>query len=405
MTDVRELIAYSSDPALVVNGRQTVLAINQAASELLGRSLDDTASPPTCNELLNAATGDGRALCSTECSAMNGLRHLHPYASGGCFIRCGAGGRVAANLRTLAIPGDPEDFDRPVAIIFVGKTEPPKVASAPPDDPRLRIMALGRFGVAFNGQFLPLEKWPRKQAVQLLKLLVTHVNRPLHRELLIERFWPDADAETGWNRLKVTVHCLRQCLREAGFDREAITTIDSSYLLQAESVWIDARSFETLVRDGRAHQRAGRAADAIRCYEEAKRIYRGDFMEGDLYADWCAEERERLCEIYIETLNALAELHFRQGEFAAAAQECHVALLREPCRESVHRLLMQSLIELKRYDGALRQFERCRQVLRTELGVQPSPETARVIAPLIRPAMAAGGRPHHQAALPAEAFT
>jgi DNA-binding SARP family transcriptional activator len=389
MTNPRDFVAYSSDPAIVVDGRQKVLAYNKAAADLVGLA-NESPSALTCDDMLNAVLAEGGTLCSKQCAAIDSLRHLHPFASGPCLVRDRAGGRVAAKIRTMAIPGDEEDPDRPVAVIFISPADAPPV-KPPTDDSRLHVQALGRFSVSFQGRRLDLEQWPRRQSVQLLKLLVAHADRPLHRERLIEHFWPDADAETGWCRLKVTVHSLRQKLREAGFDREAIITVDSSYLLQTEAVRIDAHDFEVLVREGRAHQRNDRVDDAIRAYEEAKRTYRGDFMEGDLYADWCAEDRERLCETYIEVLNALAELHFRRLSFAAAAQECHAALVREPCRESIHRLLMQSLIALQRQDSALRQFERCRQILLTELGVEPSAETFAVIAPLLRPAVARVG--------------
>lgn len=385
MTDPRELVAYSSDPAIVVDGRQKVLAYNKAAADLVGLPSESPASL-TCDDMLGAVLAEGEAVCCRQCAAITNLRHLHPYASGPCFVRDRAGGRIAANLRTMAIPGDENDLDRPVAIIFIARPDAPPAVSAPADT-RLHIQAFGRFSVSYQGRGLQLEQWPRRQSVQLLKLLVAHADRPLHRERLIEHFWPDADAETGWCRLKVTVHSLRQKLREAGFDREAIVTVDSSYVLQTEAVRIDTRDFEVLVREGRDHERNDRIDDAIRCYEEAKRTYRGDFMEGDLYADWCAEDRERLCETYIETLNALAQLHFRRRAFAAAAQECHAALVREPCRESIHRLLMESLIALQRQDSALRQFERCRQILLAELGVEPSAETYAVVAPLLRPSL------------------
>ena len=125
-------------------------------------------------------------------------------------------------------------------------------------------------------------------------------------------------------------------------------------------------------------------AEAIHSYDQARMLYGGDFMEADLYADWCAEDRERLFELYVESLNALAELHYSQGEYAAAAQDCHTALVRELCRESVHRLLMKALIALQRPESAVRQFRRCEEMLAKELGVAPAEETVAVIAGIRR---------------------
>lgn len=289
------------------------------------------------------------------------------------------------------MPGNPADKGRPVALIFLSRVDSASAVGAS-GDPRLHIHTFGRFAISHRGCCLPLEQWPRKQAIQLLKLLAAHAGRPLHRERLIEHLWPDADADAGWTRLKVTVHFLRQRLRESGFSQEAIITTDASYLLRLDCTSIDAVAFEDLAREGRVHQRAGRVAEAIHAYEEARRLYRGDYMEADLYSDWCAEERERLCELYIELLNGLAELHFSRGEYAAAAQDCHTALVREPCRESVYRRLIRSYIAMQRLEKAVQQYRRCVDVLQSELGAEPSPETVALIAPLLRAGSATVGR-------------
>ncbi|MCW5695118.1 MAG: winged helix-turn-helix domain-containing protein [Bauldia sp.] len=389
MIEPVDLIAHASDAGLVVDGRQRVLAINEAALGLLGRVAADVVGL-RCDQLVSAVRPDGGRLCSARCEAIVGFGLCQPYTSPSCFVQRKDGSRLAVALRTIAIPGDAADLDRPVALIFLSRSTP-DAADAANIDPRLHIHTLGRFAVSLRGCCLPLEQWPRKQAIHLLKLLASHVGRPLHRERLVEHLWPDADPEAGWARLKVTAHFLRQRLREAGLSQEAIVTTDASYLLRRDCVWIDALAFEDLVREGRAHQDAGRISEAINAYEEARKLYCGDYMEANLYADWCAEERERLGEVYLELLSGLAELHFARSEYAAAAQTCQTALVREPCRESVHRRLISCFIAMQRADSALRQFHRCVDILRAEMDVAPAPETVALIAPLVRGKRASAG--------------
>lgn len=380
MVEVTDLVELSSRPALAIDGKQRILAINEAAEELLGYARDEALSL-TCDQLIGAVQQDGGLICCRECDGVAGFNSCRPFSSPNCYLSRSDGSRVHVALNSVAVPHADGADGSAVAIIFI--SEPAQGAALNEEsDTRLHIHTLGRFAVSLRGCCLPLEQWPRKQAVQLLKFLVVHTGRPLHRERLVEMLWPDADESTGWSRLKVTVHFLRQRLREAGFHQDIITTADSSYVLRSDCVWVDSGAFETLVREGRAHHRAGEVADAIHVFEEARGLYAGDYMEADLYADWCAEDRERFCELYVETLNALAELHFAQGEYAAAAQECHTVLVSEPCRESVHRLLMQSLIALQRPDSAVKQFRRCEEALAKELGVAPAAETIAVIAAL-----------------------
>lgn len=46
MADLLELVTYSSDPAIAVSGEQRILAINEAATELLGRGIDEALRSP-----------------------------------------------------------------------------------------------------------------------------------------------------------------------------------------------------------------------------------------------------------------------------------------------------------------------------------------------------------------------
>lgn len=382
MIDPLDLVTHSSDAALLISASQQVLAANDAARELLGRGSADKLDS-SCDDLLRGTRADGTGLCCRHCEAITGFRGLRPYAYDRCSLQRADGSRFEASLRTIALPGAGADPERPVAIIFIVPAIPFRTASHA-GQPRLEVYTLGHFALAFDESSIDMERWPRKQAVELLKLLVVQAGRPIHRERLIEHFWPDTLDDAAWARLKVTIHFLRQKLREAGLRDEVVETVDASYLLRTDGLWIDARAFEELAREGRDHQRAGRLDEAISAYDRAKRLYRGDFMEADRYAEWCAEERERLSEIHVELLASLSELRFLSGDFAGATRDCHAALVREPCRESVHRVLMRSLIALNRPKSAIAQFDRCRRVLKAELGVNPSEETKSILAPLVR---------------------
>ena len=386
MVEVADLVAYSSQAAFVIDGSQRVLAFNKAAEQLLGYRSDE-ATAITCDELLRGIQPVGGTVCAPHCGGIACLLTCRPYSEPKCFVQRKDGSRTAVVINTIAVPGPTTDPNRPVAVILLS-TSDTAASDVIENDSRLHILTLGRFALSLAGCCVPLEQWPRKQAVQLLKFLVVHSGRPVHRERLIEFLWPDAEVEVGWTRLKVTVHFLRRQLREAGLHQDIISTTDSSYVLRQDCVWIDELAFEAAVREGRDHHRTGRVAEAIHSFDRARRLYRGDFMESDLYADWCAEDRERLCELYLESLTALAELHFARGEYAAAAQICHTALVREPCREGIHRLLIRSLIGLNRPDRAVRQFHRCEEILRTELGVTPTAETRAMVAPLLGSAAA-----------------
>jgi DNA-binding SARP family transcriptional activator len=202
-----------------------------------------------------------------------------------------------------------------------------------------------------------------------LKFLVAHLGRAVHREALIEHLWPEVDECHGWERLKVTVYFLRRQLRAAGMDEDVVATAEKAYVLRREAVWLDTEIFESLVAEGCAEQRRQRWDEALRCYDEARCLYRDDTF---------ALQRERLREIRLEMLAGSAECHAACGRYAEAVRVCRDALVDDPCRESVHRALMSNLVRLGHTDAAVAQYHQCESVLARELQVEPMSETQRL---------------------------
>jgi PAS domain S-box-containing protein len=374
---VSQWLELASDAAFAIDDRNQVAAWNRGAEQLLGYAPDE-AIGRRCAEVLQSVLPGGEPLCMPNCELFRCFLDCHPRGVPSCRVRRKNGDWVSVGYSSLVMPGQTQGAPSGavVAVVFLREKEERHVQV--PLRGVLQVFALGKFGLAANGQGVAVEKWKRRQAVTLLKFLVTQLDRPVHRERILDCLWPDVDEERGWGRLKVTMYYLRAQLRAAGAGEDAVRTVGDAYLLRRDAVWVDAENFEKLVAEGRTLQSKGRGDDALRCYDEAQFLYRGDYFEQDAFADWCAEERERLGEIYMEMLTRKAECHAQRGEYAEAVQVCRKALVHDPCRESFHRDLMQYLARLGRPDWAIAQFRHCQAVLAREFGVEPVPETQRL---------------------------
>lgn len=390
MADVRELVDLASDAAFAVNKDLRVVAWNRGAEAILGRTPGEVVGRH-CYDILQAVLPGGEPLCTPGCEGGSCFRRGQPFAVHSCRARHRDGRWVSVSISTVVMPQRVRALrtDSAVALVFLRAQQ--EGLPRTPLDRSLRIFTFGRFGLVAGERGLPVEKWERKQALTLLKYLVTHLGRSVHRDLLIECLWPDVDESQGRERLKVTVYFLRKQLRSAGVREGIVTRVGPAYVLRREAVWVDSEAFEALVAEGSALERRQRPDDALRCFEEAQNLYRGDYLEEDLYADWCAEEREQLRQIYLEMLSCMAERYAGRGDYARAAQVCRTALVREPCRESFHRALMEYLVRLGRADGAVAQFHRCRRILTEELGVEPMPETQRLYRKILEEGKRQGG--------------
>jgi PAS domain S-box-containing protein len=382
MFDGRQLVDHASDAAFAIDGDSIIVAWNYAARRLLGYSRREVLGRH-CSEVLQAVCSDGEPLCVPNCEGAACFSNLRAFNAPSCRARQKDGGWVSVNLSTMVMPRGARHGQTRAAMAVVILQGKENEAHDLPRAGTLQIFALGRFCLTAGGRGLAVEKWERKQALALLKYLVANLGRPVHREALMEFLWPEIDEERGWKRLKVTVHHLRHQLRAAGIPHDIVETAGQTYALRRDAVWLDSVTFERRAAEGAAQQREQRWDKALHCYEEAENLYRGDYMEEDIYADWCTAERERLFEIYLEMLAAMADCHGEMGQFDEAARVCRTALVRDPGRESFHRALMEYLVQLGRADWAIAQYHRCQRLLAEELNVEPMPDTQRLYRQII----------------------
>ncbi|HEX7003704.1 MAG TPA: tetratricopeptide repeat protein, partial [Trueperaceae bacterium] len=131
-------------------------------------------------------------------------------------------------------------------------------------------------------------------------------------------------------------------------------------------------------------------------YDEAARLYRGDFMSGfrlpdaPAFEEWMLVERERLRQHARECHRASSERKLQEGDHAGALDQALRLLALEPWHESSQRLVMRLHARQGQFEAALQQYESCRSVLERELGVEPTLPTKRlrdrIIAARQRPA-------------------
>ncbi len=375
--DAVDLADLASDAAFAVDGGLEIVAWNDAAQRLLGYAPEEVIGHH-CADVLQAVLPEGQPLCVPSCEGDRCFRRHQPFAASSCLARHKDGSWVPMSLASVVMPKRARQSHpgSVVAVVLLRGDEDRHDRSSP--ERTLQVFTLGRFALATGGHGLAVEKWQRKQALSLLKYLVAHLGRAIHREALIEHLWPEVEESRGWGRLKVTVYFLRQQLRAAGMDEDVVATAEKAYVLRREAVWLDAEIFESRVAEGCAHQRRRQWDEALRCFDEARRMYRGDYMAEDIYDDTFALQRERLREICLEMLAGMAECHAACGRYGEAVQVCRNALVHDPCRENVHRALMSHLVRLGHTDAAVAQYHLCERVLARELEVEPMSETRRL---------------------------
>ena len=390
MVDARDLVNSASDAAFALDESLRIVAWSNRAADLLGYAPGEVIGCRCC-DVLQAMLPSGEPLCTPKCEGARCFQQGRPFAVPTCRLKRKGGRWVSAMIGTLVMPPEvePGPESKPAAIVFLREADLAPGQSLASQT--LRIFTLGRFSLAVGGSGLAVETWRRRQALTVLKYLVAFQGRPVRRERLCDCLWPEVDEKLAWGRLKVTLSFLRRQLRAAGMPKDIVETVGRSYILRHDSVWVDAVEFEKLVSDASAAERANRTERALHLYEDAQRLYRGDYLEEDLYADWCAEERQRLREKYFEMLAGMADCYADCGRLAEAAQVCRAALCCDPCRENFLRSLLEHLVGLGRPDRAESDFLHWRRVIADDMGMELTAETEELHENLVKKANATTG--------------
>ena len=207
----------------------------------------------------------------------------------------------------------------------------------------------------------------------------------MHKDLLMEEFWPDVTPDSARNSLNVAIYNLRQYLSRIDSGRKYVLFKNDAYILNPEiDIELDHKRFGELINKGQTIERMKGVEAAISTYEEAVALYKGDFLAENLYDAWSYSEREHLKERYLFSLDRLSQYYSSQGKFQAAGNYCLRILEKDACREDIHRRLMVCHYNMGNRDRAVRQFQKCEEILRSELEISPSLQTLEMLEDIKR---------------------
>lgn len=250
----------------------------------------------------------------------------------------------------------------------------------------LRVYCFGKFEVYLNWN--KIERWHNLKAKSLLKILVTRRNKSIAADILIEILWPNCDLELGRDNLKTGVYALRRILSLDGQDNKVEPIVlfsEGQYFINPKvELWVDVDQFEHHWLAGRALEKSDRTEEAVKEYQLAEEVYRGDYLEDDLYTEWTLLPREALKDTYLTILSKLANCSFQARDYESCIFYSQKILAKDVCQEEAYRWLISCYGCLGQPHRARQWYEVCVITLTKELDAVPDRKTTALYNQLLR---------------------
>jgi DNA-binding SARP family transcriptional activator len=223
----------------------------------------------------------------------------------------------------------------------------------------------------------PMDGFPGHQSYQVLCYLLLNREHIQNRERLASIFWGNYATQASRKYLRNALWKLRSVFQTVGADLEKYVVVDDDYVVfqKTSPYQLDVEIFERLLAGSRSVAGENLNAEQASQLSQAVNLYRGDLLEG-VDEEWCLYERERLSLLHLTALGKLMVYHRWNGNFSTGLDYGERILALDDTREHIHREMMLLYWLNGEPAAALAQYSRCAQILRDQIGVAPTEETA-----------------------------
>ncbi|HEX2186917.1 MAG TPA: BTAD domain-containing putative transcriptional regulator [Chloroflexota bacterium] len=256
-----------------------------------------------------------------------------------------------------------------------GQTPEPPVIRALPrlvPDATFEIRLFGTPTLLRNGR--AGGTWRTNLVKELLVYLALRAGTTARSEAIVDALLPDTPFERSLTALRHAIYHLRRLFTPLN----PIQTASGGYCLElGPAVRCDVHEFQSLLERGRP----ARGPVDVEALEEAVRCYRGTLLDG-VDGEWAHQARAELECQFIMGAQTLLEEYERLRRHEAAIAVAQRVLAIDPFYEEFHLALLRHQLAMGQLSAARRHYRHYSQLMREAFGREPSPEAARMLAPL-----------------------
>ncbi|OGO19660.1 MAG: hypothetical protein A2Z14_10475, partial [Chloroflexi bacterium RBG_16_48_8] len=239
----------------------------------------------------------------------------------------------------------------------------------------LKVRLFGKCSIEKENQILA--DFDSGKSQELFCYLLLNRQQHHNRETLAGLLWDSNSTSQSKKYLRQALWQLQSILQDdAHSSQPSILLIEPDWIrVNPEAdLWIDVAEFEVAYKKAHGLQGWQLDAETLQALEDAERLYTDDLLLG-WYQDWALFERERLQNMFLSILDKLMVYCEAHGEYERGINHGMRILSFDRAHERTHQSLMRLYYLSGDRTAALRQYIRCQQALKEELGVDPARRT------------------------------
>ena len=219
----------------------------------------------------------------------------------------------------------------------------------------MTMKLLGHFELRVGGALVALPAGPQRVLAYLALRGTTSRSR------LAGELWPDATQERAMGCLRTAIWRVNQATHDlvwasgSALDLSPQAEVDVRRVIRASGALLEAAAPPVATEPP--------TVELLPTWDD----------------HWLVHDRERVRQLQLHVLEAGAERLMAAGQFGLGLDWALAAVRADPLRESAHRAVIRIHVVEGNLTEARRAYETCADLLRRELGVQPSARTCQVL--------------------------
>lgn len=244
----------------------------------------------------------------------------------------------------------------------------------------IEILTFGDFDIRINNNSVLKKSRRASKNYELLKYFITHRNKKLVPEIILEDLWNEDEVVGPKNVLRTQISRLKNNIKKMGIMRA--DTVENGICLSFQNGFYVFSLGANCITDMDLFEKKIRIADikkdtdvqqAIQKYTEALQLYRGQYLAENPYSGWVYPIRIRYHRLYVHAVLNLMELLKREKRYSDIVQIYEEACIHEPYEEGMHIFFLEALIELKQLKNALSHYNYITSRMYQEFSIEPTP--------------------------------